>query len=194
MANKPKILVFAGSLRKDSFNKKLAKIAAKDASDAGADVTYIDLADYPLPVYSGDIEESEGIPANALKLKELFFNNDGFIICSPEYNSSISGALKNAIDWISRPASPKEVYLSCFTDKVALLLSASVGALGGLRGLVHLRAILQNIYMHVIPGQKSISNAMEAFDVEGNLKSNEQREVIKDLSGKLVEVTRKLKG
>jgi NAD(P)H-dependent FMN reductase len=77
---------------------------------------------------------------------------------------------------------------------VVLILSASVGALGGLRGLVHLRAILQNIFMHVIPGQKSISNAMEAFDAAGNLKSNEQKEAIKDLSAKLVEVTRKLKG
>lgn len=194
MTSNPKILVFAGSLRKDSFNKKLAKIAAKEATAAGGVVTYIDLADYPLPVYSGDIEESEGLPANALKLKELFFNNDGFIICSPEYNSSLSGALKNVIDWVSRPGSPKEVYLSCFTDKVALLLSASVGALGGLRGLVHLRAILQNIYMNVIPGQKSISGASDAFNAEGNLKSSEQREVIKDLSAKLVEVTRKLKG
>ncbi len=194
MTSKPKILVFAGSLRKDSFNKKLAKIAAKDAEAAGGEVTYIDLADYPLPIYSADIEENEGLPANALKLKELFFNNQGFIICSPEYNSSISAALKNVIDWVSRPASPSEAFLAPFNDKVALLLSASVGALGGLRGLVHLRAILQNIFVNVIPGQKSISGAMEAFDATGNLKSSEQKEVIKDLSAKLVEVTRKLKG
>ncbi len=194
MSKKPKILVFAGSLRKDSYNKKIAKLAAKDAEGAGAEATYLDLADYPLPIYSADIEEAEGLPANALKLKELFFNHDAFIICSPEYNSSISGALKNAIDWVSRPASSNEVSLRCFNDKVALILSASVGGLGGLRGLVHLRAILENINVLVIPGQKAISNAMEAFDAEGNLKSNAQRDAIKDLCVKLVEVTRKLKG
>lgn len=192
MTTQPKILVFAGSLRKDSYNKKLARIAAEDAKKAGAQVTYIDLADYPLPIYCEDLETNEGIPPNALKLKELFFNHDGFIICSPEYNSSISGVLKNTIDWISRPASANEVYLSCFTDKVALLLSASVGALGGLRGLVHLRAILQNIFMHVIPGQKCISKANEAFDDQGQLKSAEQKEVIQDLCTKLVETTRRL--
>lgn len=190
---KPKILAFAGSLRKGSYNKKLVKIAIQGAKEAGAEVTYIDLNDYPLPVYSGDIEEVEGLPENALKLKELFFNSDGFIIASPEYNSSISGALKNVIDWVSRPASSKEVYLSCFTDKVALIISASVGALGGLRGLVHLRAILQNINTFVIPGQKSIPNAAAAFDAEGNLLGKDHEAVIA-LGKQLVDVTSRLKG
>src|ERR1700733_11604898 len=108
---KPKILVFAGSLRAGSYNKKLAKIAAKGAEEAGAEVTYIDLKDYPLPVYDQEIEDSQGLPQNALKLKELFMNHNGFIIASPEYNSSIPGALKNVIDWVSRPASKDEVYL-----------------------------------------------------------------------------------
>jgi NAD(P)H-dependent FMN reductase len=124
MTYKPKILVFAGSLRRDSFNKKLAKIASQAAEKAGAEVTYIDLKDYPLPIYDAEIEEGEGIPENALKLKELFWKHDGFIIASPEYNSSISGVLKNVIDWASRNASADEVYLSCFIDKVALILSA----------------------------------------------------------------------
>lgn len=193
MAYNPKILVFAGSLRKGSYNKKLAKIAMQGAKDAGGEVTYIDLEDYPLPIYCAEIEEKDGLPHNAIKLKELFLKSDGFIISSPEYNSSISGALKNAIDWISRPASSAEVYLSPFIDKVCLLLSASPGALGGLRGLVHLRAILQNIFMHVIPGQKSIPNAGEAFDENGNLKNSEQQEAIKALGKQLVDVTRKLK-
>lgn len=193
MSEKPKILAFAGSLRKESYNKKLAKIAVQGANAAGGEVTYIDLEDYPLPIYSAEIEEKEGLPSNALKLKELFLKNDGFIIASPEYNSSISGALKNAIDWVSRPASPKEVYLSPFADKLALLLSASPGGLGGLRGLVHLRDILQNITMMVIPGQKCISNAAEAFDAQGNLKNGEQQEAVIKLSKKLVEITRKLR-
>lgn len=194
MSHTPKVLVFAGSLRKDSYNKKLAKIAARGAKDAGAEVTYIDLEDYPLPLYSGDIEEKEGLPENALKLKNLFLTHDGLIISSPEYNSSITGPLKNAIDWVSRPASDKEVYLSPFIDKVALIVSASIGGLGGLRGLVHLRSILNNIYTYVIPGQKSISNAADAFDAQGNLKNKEQEKDVLDLAKKLVEATRKLKG
>lgn len=193
MDYKPKILAFAGSLRKGSYNKKLVKIAIRGAEQAGAEVTYIDLNDFPLPIYNADIEEKEGLPANALKLKELMFKSDGFIIASPEYNSSISGALKNAIDWASRNATPDEVYLSCFIDKVALILSASPGALGGLRGLVHLRAILENINTLVIPGQKAIPNAAEAFDAQGNLKNAEQQQAVEGLGKKLAEIIIKLK-
>jgi NAD(P)H-dependent FMN reductase len=192
MEYKPKILAFAGSLRPDSYNKKLAKNAIRGAEAAGAEVTYIDLNDFPLPIYNAEIEE-KGLPVNALKIKELFWKNDGFIIASPEYNSSISGALKNTIDWASRNASKDEVYLSCFIDKVALLLSASPGYLGGLRGLVHLRSILENINTFVLPGQKCISNASEAFDSQGNLKNPEQKETVEGLAKKLVETIRKLK-
>jgi chromate reductase len=194
MVYKPKILVFAGSLRKDSFNKKLARNAVRAAEQAGAEVTYIDLIDYPLPIYNGDIEQKEGLPDNALKIKELMWKNDGFIIASPEYNSSISGVLKNTIDWASRQASSDEVYLSCFIDKIALLLSASPGALGGLRGLVHLRAMLENISTFVIPGQKSISKAGEAFDDQGNLKNTEERQAVEKLCQKLISTIIKLKG
>lgn len=193
MENKPKILAFAGSLRKGSYNKKLVKIAVQGAENAGAEVTYIDLNDYPLPVYSSDIEEQEGLPENAIKIKELMVKSDGFIIASPEYNSSISGALKNMIDWASRKATPDEVDLVCFIDKVALLISASPGLLGGLRGLVHLRSILENIYTYVMPAQKTIPNAMEAFDENGNLKDGKQQKALITLGKKLVEVTRKFK-
>lgn len=193
MEPKPKILAFAGSLRADSYNKKIAKIAAKGAERAGAEVTYIDLKDYPLPVYSAEIEESEGLPQNALKLKELMLKSDGFIIASPEYNSSVSGTLKNMIDWVSRPASPSEKYLCCFIDKVAVLLSASPGGLGGLRGLVHLRAILENVFTFVIPAQKTIPNAAEVFDEKGNLKSAELERSIEELGAKLAQAAAKLK-
>lgn len=193
MSYQPKILVFAGSLRKGSYNKQLAKIAAKAAEDAGAQVTYLDLADYPLPVYDGDVESKEGLPANAIKLKELMLKSDGFIISSPEYNSSISGALKNVIDWTSRTINANEPPLICYRDKVALIISASVGGLGGLRGLVHLRAILENINTFVLPGQKTIANASEAFDHDGNLKSEEAQKAIYTLSKKLVETISKLK-
>lgn len=192
MNDKPKILAFSGSLRDDSYNKKLLKIAIKGAEAEGAEVSYIDLKNYPLPLYNAEIEESEGLPLNALKLKELMMKSDGFLIASPEYNSSISGALKNMIDWVSRQETPQETYLCCFIDKVAAIMSASPGGLGGLRGLVHLRSILENIYTYVLPVQKTIPNAAEAFDEHGNLKNAEQQKAVEQLGAKLVQTTSKL--
>lgn len=187
MTNRPKILAFAGSLRKGSYNKLLVNIASKGAIEAEADVTIIDLKDFPLPVYDQDLEDREGVPENARKLKRLLWDHDGFLISSPEYNSSISGALKNAIDWASRPASPDEVYLSCFIDKVVALMSASPSYLGGLRGLVHLRSILGNIFSLVLPQQKTIPFANEAFDVDGTLKNSKHQEEVKELGKKLAD-------
>lgn len=174
--NRPKILAFAGSLRKDSFNKKLVKIAAKGAEETGAEVTLIDLKDYPLPIYDQDIEDLEGLPENALKLKDLMLKHDGFLIACPEYNSSMSAVLKNVIDWTSRKARPDEVYLCCFIDKTVALLSASPGQLGGLRGLVPVRAMFGNIFSLVIPQQKCVAQADKAFDEQGNLKDPKAQE------------------
>lgn len=188
----PKILALAGSLRKDSYNKKLVKIAAAAAEQAGAQVTYIDLADYPMPIFDEDLEAKSGIPENGLKLKQLMEASDALIISSPEYNSSLSAALKNFIDWVSRQRDKEEKFLSAFNHKTALLLSASPGTLGGLRGLVHLRSILGNINVHVLPGQKSIPSAFQAFDETGNLKNEKDQNDVKALAKGLVEVTEKL--
>lgn len=193
MTYKPKILAFAGSLRKGSYNKMLLKAAVKGAEKAGAEVTVINLEDYALPLYNGDDESSSGLPENATKLKELMWKSDGFIIASPEYNSSLTGVLKNTIDWTSRLSAPGEVYLSCYIDKVALIISASTGALGGIRGLVHLRAILENINTFVLPSQKCIPNAEEAFDASGNLKSAEVNKSVENLGKKLSETLVKLR-
>ncbi|HYF37755.1 MAG TPA: NAD(P)H-dependent oxidoreductase, partial [Prosthecobacter sp.] len=164
---RPKILAFAGSTRTGSFNKKLIRIAADAARTAGADVTLIDLRDYPLPLFDGDLEDAQGLPENAKKLKELFNSHDALLISAPEYNSSITGVLKNTIDWVSREATDDEPALRDFTGKTATLLSASPGALGGLRGLVHLRALLGNIGVIVLPDQVSVPKAHEAFDETG---------------------------
>ncbi len=180
----PKILAFAGSLRKGSLNKQLVKIAIKGAESAGAKVTFIDLKEYPLPIYDQDIEETEGLPKNALELKRLFREHDGFLISCPEYNSSVSAVLKNVIDWVSRPV-PGEPNLVCFVDKVAVLMSASPGQLGGLRGLVPVRAMLSNIYSLVLPQQKSISQADKAFDSSGDLKDAKQQEDVVQLGKQL---------
>lgn len=169
-----KILAFAGSTRTESFNKKLIKVAAAGATAAGAQVTLIDLRDFPLPLYDGDLEATGGIPENGLKLKALFVEHRGLLISSPEYNSSIPGTLKNALDWVSRSA-PGEKPLTAYANKVAGLVSASPGALGGLRGLVHLRAMLGNIKVLVVPEQASVSKANEAFNPDGSLKDEKQR-------------------
>src|SRR6266850_6331625 len=135
----PRILAFAGSTRRESINKKLVAIAARGAREAGAEVTLIELKDFPLPLFDQDLEAEQGMPENGKQLKKLFIDHDGLLIASPEYNSSITAVLKNAIDWVSRPA-PGEPPLVAFRSKVATLMSASFGALGGRRGLDHIRS------------------------------------------------------
>src|SRR5262245_45553181 len=133
----PRILAFAGSARCESFNKKLVKIAADAAQRAGAHVTLIDLANYPLPIMNQDLEAEQGPPENALALKKLFLENDGLMMSCPEYNSSITPLWKNTIDWVSRPGpGDPPIGLTAFKNKVAAIMSASPGGLGGLRGLV----------------------------------------------------------
>ena len=193
MAYTPKILAFAGSTREGSFNKKLVKIAADAARAAGAAVTYLDLRDIPMPLYDGDLEAERGIAENGKKFKAMLLAHDGFLISAPEYNSSISGVLKNAIDWASRPA-PGEQALACFTGKVATLMSASPGALGGLRGLVALRYLLSNIRVIVLPDQVAVPQAHEAFGAEGKLKDPKQQAAIEALGRDLVGVLTKLGG
>jgi len=166
----PKILAFAGSARTDSYNKKLVAIAAEAARAAGAEVTLIDLRNYPLPLYDGDLEEAEGLPENAKKLKELMKAHDGFLISCPEYNSSITPLLKNTIDWASRAESDDEPALVAYKGKTVALISASPGGFGGLRGLVTVRSIFGNIGVVVLPGQACVPKAYEAFDEAGKLK------------------------
>jgi len=185
MAYTPKILALAGSLREGSYNKKLLKIAAEGAEKKGASVTIIDLRDYPMPFMDQDIEEASGLPENAIKIKELLWEHDALLIASPEYNSSISGVLKNTIDWASRQADEKEKPLSCFRGKSAAIMSASIGVWGGLRGLVHLRAILQNIGVLVLPEQQTVPLAQEAFNEEGRLRNSGRENRIADLGGSL---------
>jgi len=193
MSYTPKILAFAGSTRKESFNKKLVKIAAEGARVAGAQVTYLDLRDIPMPLYDGDLETEQGVPENAKKFKAMLLAHDGFLISAPEYNSSISGVLKNAIDWASRPL-PGEAPLACFAGKSAVLMSASPGALGGLRGLVIVRSLLSNINVIVLPGQVAVPKAHEAFDTEGKLKDSKQQASIEALGRDLAGILIKLKG
>ena len=181
----PKILAFAGSSRKDSFNKKLLAIAASGAQEAGADVTLIDLSDYPMPLYNQDMEVENGIPENALKFKRLLIEHDAFIIASPEYNSAFSPLLKNTIDWASRAESDDEPPLVAYQGKMAVIMAASPGALGGLRGLVFLRMLLANIGVTVLPDQQTIAQAFKAFNDNGSLIDDRKQNNVINLGKKL---------
>ena len=173
-----KILAFAGSLRNGSYNKKLVKIAAQIAKEKGADLQLVDLSDYPMPLYNADIEESDGLPDNCKKLKKMMIDSDAFIISSPEYNSSITAVLKNTIDWTSRPEESDPHFLAAFKGKFAALISASPGYFGGYRGLTHLRSLLQEIGVLVIPDHLSLSNAADAFDEKDQLVNKKKRETL----------------
>ena len=186
----PRIRAFAGSQRKASWNGRLIQVAAQGARQAGAEVTLVNLADYPLPLFDQDLEAESGLPEPGQRLRELFLSHDGLMIASPEYNSSLTPLLKNTIDWMSRPL-PGEQPLKAFTDKVAILMSASPGALGGLRGLVHVRSILSNIGVIVLPKQIAIPKAHEAFD-DQSLLDPKQRESVEGLGRTLAEFLQRL--
>jgi chromate reductase len=194
MAGKPKILAFAGSMREDSVNKKLIKIAVAGARKAGAETTLIDLSNYRMPLYDGDLEAKEGLPKLAQDLKKLMIEHDGLMIASPEYNSSISGVMKNVIDWVSRPEEGEKTDLVAFRGKVVAIMSASPSGLGGLRGLVALRSMLENIHCMVLPQQVTVSHAYDAFNPNGQLKDVSLEERVLAQGKKLVDILVKLKG
>jgi NAD(P)H-dependent FMN reductase len=191
MSRVVKILAFAGSTRRESFNKRLVRVAATGAREAGAEVRVLDLADLPLPLFDQDLEKAEGLPENARRLKALMVESDGFLISSPEYNSSISGVLKNAIDWASR-REEGERPKAAFAGKAVALMSASPGALGGLRGLIHVRAILGNLGMLVLPQQKAVPRAHRAFADDGGLADPKMNATVTALGSRLVETLAKL--
>lgn len=161
-----RILVFAGSARRESFNKKLAKVAASRIDHFGGEATFADLADFPMPLYNQDLEDGQ-FPDAAIRFKQLMIDHDGFLIASPEYNSSITPLLKNTIDWCSRSATKGEA--SAYRGKIAALVATSPGALGGLRGLGPVRSILHSMGVHVIPQQLAVPKAFAAFDDQGAL-------------------------
>jgi chromate reductase, NAD(P)H dehydrogenase (quinone) len=160
-------LVFAGSTRMDSLNRKLARAAAEELRQRGIDVTFADLKDYPMPLYEGDLETTSGIPENARAFRKLIEQNELLVIASPEYNGSFPALLKNVVDWTSRPG-PGERPASAYRGKHAILLATSPGPGGGRRGLKHLRELLEMIGVTVL-AEVPIARGFEAFDPEGRL-------------------------
>lgn len=173
----PRLLVFSGSTRTGSWNRQLAAAAARMARADGARVTELDLADFDLPIYNGDLE-ARGFPAAAIRLKEIFYTHEAWIIATPEYNGSYPAVLKNAIDWASRPLPAHPEWQDGrlpFAGKVVGVLSASPGGLGGLRAQSHLLPLLMNLGAWVAPTQYGLARADEAFDPDGQLSTDAQR-------------------
>ncbi len=184
-----RVLCFAGSARRASLNKTLARLAAEAVLSAGGEATLIDLADYALPVYHGDLELEAGVPAPARELAALIRSHAGLLIASPENNTSISALLKNTIDWVSRIKDQP-----AFSGKVAGLLAASPGHFGGVRGLYHLRAILVSLGVEVLAQQFVLPRANAAFDAEGRLLDAQHAEQVHRLAARVVEVASRLSG
>ncbi|HAI13397.1 MAG TPA: hypothetical protein DCM28_16945 [Phycisphaerales bacterium] len=187
----PNILVFAGSARKDSLNKKLAKAAGEMAGRLGVDVTFVDLADYPMPLYDGDLEEAQGLPQSMLKLYPLFKAADGLMVACPEYNSSVTPLLKNTIDWLSRPQDG-EPRLGAFAGKVVAVMGTSPGGLGAMRVLRHAREIFGNIGGLVIPQQVAVPNGADVFAADGNIADESVRTRLEEMVKAMVKTTRSL--
>ena len=181
-----KILAFAGSAREESFNKKLVRLAARAAEEAGAEVTLIDLRDFPMPLMDQDLQEREGIPKHGKRFKELLCQHQGWLIAAPEYNSGITPLLKNSIDWASRSESADKEPLSIYKGKTAAIMSASPGGLGGARGLVQVRSILSNIKVTVLNDEVTIPKAFKAFDDAGRLADRDQAVSLQKLAQFLV--------
>ena len=186
-----RLLAFAGSLRTASLNKKLVAIASQGARDAGAEVTLIDLREFPMPIYDGDDESEHGLPENARAFKRLLMEHHGVLIATPEYNSQFPAVLKNAIDWASRHENDENP-LAAFTGKVAGVMSASPGALGGLRGQALLRSQLAYLGMVIVPARIGVGRAREAFDSEGGLKDEKLLQSVRELGAETARFVHRL--
>ncbi len=186
-----KLLVIAGSTRTGAFSKQLARAACALATAAGHQATFVDLRDHPMPLYDGDFEEAKGLPEHAVRLRGMLAQHDAVLVCSPEYNSSISAVLKNALDWLSRPYKA-EPGVAPWKHKVTAIMASSPGALGGLRGLVHLRQILMNLGALVITEQFALGGAATAFTPDGTLADGKQAAAAKNVIDRLVHVAGRL--
>ncbi|MEO8074441.1 MAG: NAD(P)H-dependent oxidoreductase [Acidobacteriota bacterium] len=194
MAKKPKILAFAGSLREHSYNKRVVKTAIEGAKNAGAEVTFIDLKQYPMPIYDADEHEKFGFDENALAFQKLLGEHDGFLIASPEYNGSLPGGLKNAIDWASRK-SENYGMVEVFKGKVAAIMTASPGAFGGIRCLSHLRGVLTIMFVNVLPSEIAVANVGKMFDGDSETMTDEKmKKILEDLGASLVDMLKKTHG
>jgi chromate reductase len=186
-----KILVIPGSLRSGSLNAKLAAVATSVLAQAGADVSRISLADFPLPIYDGDLQAKSGVPKNAVNLKRMIGAHHGVLIVTPEYNSSVPALVKNTIDWVSRVQDPHETRGQVFRERVFAIAAASGGRLGGTRALAALRLILAACHATVIPNQLALSFAEHAYDEMDHLKHPADIEALQALVRQLIDLSQR---
>ena len=187
-----KILVIPGSLRTGSHNAKLAAAAACEFALAGAEVTRISLADFPLPIYDGDLQTKSGVPKHAINLKRMMSAHHGVLIVSPDYNSSVPPLLKNAIDWMSRVQDPHETRGQVFRERAFAIAAASESRLGGTRCLAALRLILTACHATVIPNQLALSFAADAYDDMDRLKHPADDEALNALARQLIDIAQRM--
>jgi chromate reductase, NAD(P)H dehydrogenase (quinone) len=187
-----KILVIPGSLRTGSLNARLAATIAAELAKAGAEVTRISLADFPLPIYDGDLQAKSGVPKAAINLKRMMSAHHGVLIVTPEHNSSVPALLKNAIDWVSRVHELHEARGQVFRDRAFAIAAASGNRLGGTRALAALRLILSACQAPVIPSQLALSFANEAYDDMDRLKHPADTEALKALVRQLIEFSQRM--
>jgi NAD(P)H-dependent FMN reductase len=184
-----RLLFFAGSTREGSFNRKLAALAHHIASANGVEAVLVELKDYPMPLYNGDLEAKDGVPERARVFKALLAEYQGVFIASPEYNSSVAPLLKNTLDWVSRV---KDDQIDVFRSRVFAISGASPGYYGAMRSLLHLRQILEiGLGASVIPQQIAVPRAMDAFEGDGSLKDKERQTLCKNVVEALAIAARK---
>ncbi|MGY3607268.1 NAD(P)H-dependent oxidoreductase [Bradyrhizobium sp. Leo121] len=187
-----KILVIPGSLRSGSLNAKLAAVAAHEFAQAGAEVSRISLADFPLPIYDGDLQAKSGVPKNAINLKRMIGAHHGVLIVTPEYNSSVPPLVKNTIDWVSRVQDAHETRGQVFRDRVFAIAAASGGRLGGSRALAALRLILSACQAPVIPNQLALSFAEHAYDDMDRLRHPADIEAMQAMVRQLIDLSQRM--
>jgi len=187
-----KILIIPGSLRTGSHNARLAALAASEFAQAGVDVTRLSLADFPLPIYDGDLQMKSGVPKNAVNLKRMMASHHGVLLVTPEYNSSVPPLLKNAIDWVTRVQDAHESRYQVFRERPFAIAAASEGRLGGTRALAALRLILSACHAAVIPNQLALSFADQAYDDTDRLKNPADIGALRALVRQLIDVSQRM--
>jgi chromate reductase len=190
-----RVLVIPGSSRTGSFNMSLAKVASTIATAHGAESSVIDLRALNLPIYDGDLEVAKGVPEGAKEFVRRLNGADALLFVTPEYNSFPPPLLVNALDWASRVQSTDNLPsgLASMANKPTSLLSASPGALGGLKSIQALRTYLQGfLAMLVLPGQYSLGNAGSAFGAEGEMKEERARGQVEKVVAGLLDVAGKM--
>jgi len=209
----PRIIVFAGSLRAGSYNKALARHAARAAQDAGAEVRCLDLTEYDVPLYNADIYNADAanpytlveaggvcppysppMPAGLLRLREHFRWADGWIVVTPEYNGTFPAVLHNLFEWLTRLA-PGERIMELYTFKAVTVLSAAFDG-NGKGALADIKSVLTNLGVMIVPnlvGEAVVYISDENFGPDDTLVSSRAHRMVAETGDRLVKTIQRLK-